>query len=62
LDGSADLAEPAFPPVSVSGIGSVREGRLRRWASAECIAPSRASNAKPITARLMPLRCFIGLF
>jgi hypothetical protein len=43
-------------------MGSVREGRLRRCASAECITLSRASNAMPVTARLMPLRRTIGLF
>jgi hypothetical protein len=51
--GSALPAEPAFAPVSVSGMGSVREGRRRRCASAECIAANRAISASPITTRFM---------
>jgi hypothetical protein len=51
--GSVFPAEPAFAPVSVSGIGSVREGRRRRCASADCIAANRVNSASPITTRFM---------
>jgi hypothetical protein len=64
--GSVLPAEPAFAPVSVSGMGSVRVGMRRRCASADCVAASRASSTRPVTARTVTPRQIaprtIGLF
>jgi hypothetical protein len=58
--GSSLPALPAFAPVSVSGIGSVRTGIRLRWASASVTAANTASNARPDITRFMMLCDAIG--
>jgi hypothetical protein len=53
--GSLLPALPAFAPVSVSGIGSVRTGIRLRCASASVTAASAASSNKPDSARFIVL-------
>jgi hypothetical protein len=58
--GLAGSALPERAPDSVSGIGSVREGRRRFCASAELMATRKASRASPSTARFSPPRSAIA--